>query len=117
MTVNGLREEVAGCGDAPGEFWDFQLYILGHTARSLDAVINLKKLCEDQLCGRYRVEIIDVLERPDRANEDQIMANPTLIRRWPLPVRRVIGDLSDTDLVLAGLGIRPRSADRIGEAT
>ena len=109
MAVNGLYDEVAGCGDDPGEFWDLHLYILGHTARSLDAVINLKKLCEDRLRGRYRVEIIDVLESPARANEDQIMANPTLIRRWPLPVRRVIGDLSDTDSVLAGLDIRPRS--------
>ncbi len=108
MAVNGLREEVAGCGDDPGEFWDLQLYILGHTARSLDAVINLKKLCDDRLHGRYRVEVIDVLESPDRAEQYQSMANPTLIRRWPLPVRRVIGDLSDTDSVLAGLGIRPR---------
>lgn len=109
MTTNDLREAVAGYSDDPGESWDLQLYILGHTARSLDAVINLKKLCEDQLHGRYRVEVIDVLERPERAEEHQIMANPTLIRCRPLPVRRVIGDLSDTDAVLAGLGIRPRS--------
>jgi circadian clock protein KaiB len=84
-----------------------KLYVTGETPRSRRAIANLRELCETQLAGQYEMEVIDVLERPHLAEEDRILATPTLIRELPPPLRRVIGDLSDTEKVLVGLDLLP----------
>lgn len=93
----------------PVEFWELRLYVAGQTARAVTAFANLKKLCEEHLQGRYRIEIIDLLKNPQLAKGDQILAVPTLVRNLPMPVRKIIGDLSNTERVLVGLDIRPRT--------
>jgi len=89
----------------PGEFWNLRLYVAGQTPRSLTAFANLKHLCEDHLKGRYTINVIDLVATPRLAKDDQILAIPTLVRRLPEPVRKIIGDLSDTDRVLVGLDL------------
>ena len=88
-----------------GPIYDLRLYVAGQTAKSLVARANLLKLCEQHLKGRHTIEVIDLLEQPARASEDQILAIPTLVRRHPEPVKKIIGDLSDTQRVLDGLNI------------
>jgi len=90
-------------------FFDLRLYVAGQTARSLAALANLKRICDEHLDGRYRIEVIDLLERPQLARGDQILALPTLVRRLPEPIRKLVGDLSDTESALVGLDLRPRS--------
>jgi len=98
----------SGAGDGPvPETWKLKLYIAGQTPRSLAALANLKKIVEDHLDGRYQIEVIDLLENPQLAKGDQILAVPTLVKDLPLPVRKIIGDLSDTERVLVGLDLRP----------
>ncbi|WP_018934935.1 circadian clock KaiB family protein [Thioalkalivibrio sp. ALJ24] len=80
-----------------------RLYVTGQTARSARALANLQAICEEELQGRYRIEVIDVLENPERGEDERIVATPTLIRELPPPIRRIIGDLSDRDEVLHGL--------------
>ena len=82
-----------------------KLYITGHTSRSDRAIANLRRICERELRGQYRMEVIDVMQRPQLAEDEKIMATPTLIRILPLPMRRIIGDLSDVDKVLIGLDL------------
>lgn len=91
------------------EFWDLRLYVAGQTPKSIAAVANLKRLCEEHLAGRYRVEVIDLVKNPQLARGDQILAIPTLVRRLPEPMRKIIGDLSNQERVLVGLDVRPRS--------
>ena len=85
------------------EFWQLRLYVAGQSPKSLHAVANLKAMCEEHLAGRYEIEVIDLVERPALAQHDDILAVPTLVRRLPEPLRKVIGDLSDIDRVLVGL--------------
>jgi circadian clock protein KaiB len=92
------------------EFYDLRLYVAGHTARSLAAVANLRKICKEHLAGRYRIKVIDLLEHPQLARGDQILALPTLVRRLPEPIRKLVGDLSDTERALVGLDLRPRAS-------
>jgi circadian clock protein KaiB len=87
------------------EHFDLRLYVAGATPKSLAAIVNLKKICEVHLAGRFSIEIIDLVQAPERASVDQIVALPTLVRRLPEPLRRVIGDLSKTDDVLVKLEI------------
>jgi circadian clock protein KaiB len=91
-----------------GEVWELRLYVAGQTPKSLAAFANLKRICEEHLEGRYRIEVIDLLENPQLAKGDQIFAIPTLVRQLPQPLRKIIGDLSNTERVLVGLDIRPR---------
>ncbi len=91
------------------ETWDLRLYVAGQTPRAVAAFANLQKLCEEHLAGRYRIEVIDLLKTPQLARGDQIIAVPTLVRKLPEPVRKIIGDLSQADKVLVGLDLRPRS--------
>ena len=93
-----------------GKTWELRLYVAGQTVRSLRAIENLGRICQDQLAGQYRIEIVDLAEQPEMAGADDIFALPTLVRRRPAPVRKVIGDLSDTDKVIAGLEIAARKA-------
>ncbi|OGS01120.1 MAG: circadian clock protein KaiB [Elusimicrobia bacterium RIFCSPLOWO2_12_FULL_59_9] len=92
-----------------------KLYIAGHTANSERAITNLRGLCEEALRGEYELTIIDVLERPETASQDGILATPSLILESPLPARRVIGDLSDGEQVLQGLGLKPPSSSENGK--
>ena len=103
----------------PGEavdFYELRLYVAGQTTKSLAAFANLKKICEEHLKGRYRIEIIDLLENPTLAKGDQILAIPTLVRKLPEPVRKIIGDLSNTERVLVGLDLRTIPQAEGGEA-
>ncbi len=86
--------------------FELRLYVAGQTPKSLKAFANLKAICEERLEGRYRIEVIDLLENPRLARGDQIVAIPTLVRRLPPPIKKIIGDLSDTERVLVGLDIR-----------
>jgi circadian clock protein KaiB len=89
--------------------WELRLYVAGQTAKSLLAFANLKRICEEHLAGEYRIEVVDLLKNPQLAKGDQILAVPTLVRKLPEPVRKIIGDLSNTERVLVGLDLRPRS--------
>jgi circadian clock protein KaiB len=87
--------------------WELRLYIAGKTPKSVAALSNLKKYCEEHLQGRYKIEIIDLLLQPQLAEGDQIFAVPTLVRKVPVPIRKIIGDLSNEEKVLVGLNIIP----------
>jgi circadian clock protein KaiB len=89
-----------------GEKWNLRLYTAGQSPKSLAALANLKKVCEEHLAGRYEIEIIDLLKNPRLAKDDQIVAIPTLVRKLPDPVRKIIGDLSDTEKALVGLQLK-----------
>ncbi len=88
------------------ETWDLRLYVTGRSPKCLRAVANLRQVCEEHLAGRYRIEVVDLLEDPRLAADDQIFAVPTLVRRLPPPIRKIVGDLSDEDRVLVGLQLR-----------
>ena len=88
-----------------------KLYISGGSPRAQAAIANLERICREDLAGRYSLEIVDVLENPDAAERDKILATPTLVKQLPPPLRRVIGDLSDKDKVLLGLEVRARTQD------
>jgi circadian clock protein KaiB len=104
------KKSQARTADAPvEEMWDLRLYVAGQTARSAAAFANLKKLCEEHLAGKYRIEVVDLLADPKLAQGDQILAVPTLVRKLPEPVRKIIGDLSNTERVLVGLDLRSRA--------
>jgi circadian clock protein KaiB len=91
------------------DFYILRLYVAGQTKKSLAAFANLKKICEEHLCGKYRIEVIDLLENPQLAKGDQILAIPTLVRKLPEPIKKIIGDLSNKERVLVGLDLRSRS--------
>lgn len=90
--------------------YNLRLYVAGQTPKSLTALANLKSICERHLAGRYRIEVIDLLENPQLAAGDQILAVPTLVRRLPEPLKRIIGNLSNMERVLVGLDLRPEEA-------
>jgi circadian clock protein KaiB len=90
-----------------GAFWRLRLYVAGHTPKSQTALSNLRKICRVHLRGRYRIEVVDLVKKPELSRGDQILAIPTLVRRLPEPVRKIIGDLSNTERVLVGLDLRP----------
>jgi circadian clock protein KaiB len=87
--------------------WELRLYVAGQTSKSMAAFSNLKKLCEEHLQGQYRIEVIDLLENPALAKGDQIFAIPTLVRKLPEPIKKIIGDLSNKERVLVGLNLIP----------
>jgi circadian clock protein KaiB len=91
----------------PAKAWQLRLYVTGQTPRSLAAFSNLKRVCESRLKGCYRITVIDLAKHPQLAKGDQILAIPTVVRRLPIPVRTILGDLSDTDDLLVGLDLRP----------
>jgi circadian clock protein KaiB len=92
--------------DSKEVFWNLRLYVAGQTPKSITAFANLKKICEEHLAGKYRIEVIDLLKDPRLAKGDQIVAVPTLVRKLPEPLKRIIGDLANTERVLVGLDIR-----------
>jgi circadian clock protein KaiB len=94
--------------ESSADFYDLRLYVAGQTAKSLTSFANLKRICEEHLAGRYRIEVIDLLVNPQLAQGDQILAIPTLVRKLPEPIKKIIGDLSNTERTLVGLDLRPR---------
>jgi circadian clock protein KaiB len=98
-------------GEGDKDVVELRLYIAGQTRKSIAALTNLRRICEEHLAGRYRVEVIDLMESPEQAQRDQIVAIPTLVRRLPEPIRRIIGDLSNSERVLVGLEVERRPAD------
>src|SRR5512142_2243313 len=101
--------EAAGNSVRKAREWELRLYVAGQTPKAVTAFVNLKKICEEHLSGKYRIEVIDLLKNPQLARGDQILAVPTLVRKLPVPVRKIIGDLSNTEKVLVGLDLRPRT--------
>jgi circadian clock protein KaiB len=89
--------------------WNLRLYVAGQTPKSIVALANLKRICDEHMNGQYQIEVIDLMENPQLAQRDQIVAIPTLVRELPSPLKRIIGDLSNTDRVLVGLDVVPRA--------
>ena len=120
-TLAGSRaSRTAAAGDEPKltDRYLLRLYVAGKNARAEQALANLRRICDEELDGRYELEVIDVLERPDLAEHEKVLATPTLIKRLPPPLRRVIGDLSDKEKVLLGLEVQPKAkAPRRGDAS
>ena len=106
-----MNEDTEICGPkgdkGTSEIWELRLYVAGQTPKSLAAFANLKKICEEHLVGKYKIEVIDLLKCPQLAKGDQILAIPTLVRKLPEPIKKIIGDLSNTERVLIGLDLRP----------
>ena len=109
MKTKFKTDVATAMGAQPAEHWKLRLYVAGQTPKSLVAFANLKRLCEDHLKGRYTIEVIDLVGTPRLAKDDQILAIPTLVRKLPEPVRKIIGDLSNTERVLVGLDLIPRA--------
>lgn len=111
MKTNELKSdaEKAQQTQAESDKWVLRLYVAGQTPKSITAFNNLKQICETQLEGKYSIEVIDLLVHPQLSRDDQILAIPTLVRKLPVPVRKIIGDLSNTERVLVGLDLMPRN--------
>ena len=107
MSTDAMAQEAPDPG-----FYDLRLYVAGQTPKSVAALANLKRFCEEHLAGQYTIEVVDLVENPKLARSDQILAIPTLVRRLPEPIRKIIGDLSNTERVLVGLQLRPGRAGR-----
>jgi circadian clock protein KaiB len=103
-----LNERETIIVDADAKKWNLRLYVAGQTPKSIVALANLKRICDEHMNGQYRIEIIDLMENPQLAQRDQIVAIPTLVRELPSPLKRIIGDLSNTDRVLVGLDVVPQ---------
>jgi circadian clock protein KaiB len=109
-TTDGKRElQAAPDEPLPPEQWELRLYTAGQTPKSVSAFKNLKRICEEHMPGQYHIEVIDLMQNPRLAKEDQIVAIPTLVRRLPEPLRKIIGDLSDEERTLVGLQLRRRN--------
>ena len=106
--MDGFHEYAHGVAEAEGKIWQLCLYVAGQSPKSLRAFANLKQLCDEHLPGHYEIEVIDLIEHPELARSDDILAIPTLVRRLPAPLRKIIGDLSDTERVLVGLRLQPQ---------
>ena len=100
-----IKPKRKSAGSSP-EVWELRLYVAGQMPKSIAALANLKKFCEQYLAGKYRIEVIDLIKNPQLARGDQILAIPTLVRNLPTPIKKIIGDLSNTERVLVGLHLR-----------
>jgi circadian clock protein KaiB len=96
----------SGTDTDSGASWDLRLYVTGQSPNSVRAIENLRRACEEHMPGRYRIEVVDLLENPRLAVNDQILAVPTVVRKFPTPIKKIVGDLSDTDRLLVGLQVR-----------
>ncbi len=105
MKPKAIKSQAGSASDAAE--WQLRLYVAGQTAKSIAALNNLKQLCETHLAGRYAIEVVDLLVNPQLAAGDQILAVPTLVRKFPEPIRKIIGDLSNEERVLVGLDVQP----------
>jgi circadian clock protein KaiB len=109
LQVKAKPQKAKATGGPTNAPLELRLYVAGQTPKSLIALRNLKKICEEYLQGRYRLHVIDLVKTPQLAQDDQILAIPTLVRNLPQPIRKIIGDLSDTQRVLVGLDVRPET--------
>jgi circadian clock protein KaiB len=109
-TITKKRRKTPTQTDESGnpDFWELRLYVAGQTPKSLAALANLKRICENHLANKYRLEVVDLVQDPALARGDQIFAIPTLVRKLPVPMRKIIGDLSHTERVLVGLDLRAK---------
>jgi circadian clock protein KaiB len=107
MKIRTTAKRASVSNRRSAKLWQLRLYVAGQTPRSATAFENLKAICENHLKGRYHIEVIDLVEQPQLSKGDQILAIPTLVRKLPEPMRKIIGDLSDTQRVLVGLDLRP----------
>jgi circadian clock protein KaiB len=107
MKIKTVQRRASGRPPRPAKHWQLRLYVAGQTPKSLTAFSNLKEICETHLKGHYCIQVLDFLKSPQLSKGDQILAIPTLVRKLPVPVRKIIGDLSDTERVLVGLDLRP----------
>jgi circadian clock protein KaiB len=110
LDVPQSLEALAATAVPDPDVWELRLYVAGKTARSVAAFENLTKLCQEHLAGKYKIEVVDLLVHPQLAKGDQIVALPTLVRKLPEPIRKVIGDLSNAERTLVGLQLRPGKA-------
>ena len=108
MSKSAPAEKKSSAKHPGEETWELRLYVAGQTSKSVTAFANLKKICEQHITGKYHIEVIDLLKNPALAKGDQILAIPTLVRKLPVPIRKILGDLSDTERVLVGLDLRQR---------
>jgi len=106
-TPSSLEAVARNASAKESESWELRLYVAGQTPRSVAAFANLKKICEEHIPGRYQIEVVDLLKHPQLAAGDQILAIPTLVRKLPQPLRKIVGDLRDTERALVGLQLRP----------
>ena len=104
------KNRVAKQKPEQSETWELRLYVAGQTPNSMKALANLRKIAEEHLKGKYTIEVVDLLKNPQLAAGDQILAIPTLVRKLPEPIRKIIGDLSNTERVIVGLDIRPKQS-------
>lgn len=105
--MNESQTRVDQAAEIDEGFWELRLYVAGQSGKSMVAIQNLQRICDEHLAGRYRIEVVDLLKQPQLAKGDQIVAIPTLVRALPNPVRKIIGDLSNTEKTLVGLQLRP----------
>jgi circadian clock protein KaiB len=110
--LNNSKMSPSQPSDESNEMWNLRLYVAGQTPKSLAAIANLKMICEEYLQGKFTIEVIDLLVNPQLASGDQILAIPTLVRKLPQPLRKIIGDLSNTERVLVGLDLKTRTVER-----
>jgi circadian clock protein KaiB len=103
------RKPAKSNGDASTDFWELRLYVAGQSPKSMRAFTNLKAFCDTHLAGRFKIEVVDLLKNPQLAAGDQILAIPTLVRKVPAPMRRIIGDMSNEERTLVGFDLRPRA--------
>jgi circadian clock protein KaiB len=108
MNIHSKLPEKSQKGVAHEEQHELRIYVAGQTPKSVTALANLKRICEEHLAGQYRIEVIDLLQNPQLARDDQIVAIPTLVRKLPMPIRKIIGDLSNAEKVLIGLQLRTK---------
>lgn len=106
-----LQELTQRKAPTKSDVWELRLYVAGQTPRSVAAFANLKKICEQHMPGRYNIEVVDLVKHPQLAAGDQILAIPTLVRKLPEPLRKIVGDLSDTERALVGLQLRPATLE------
>ncbi len=107
--ISDIKTKKEKQSKAAKDMWVLRLYVAGQSPKAITAFANLKKICEEQLKGKYSIEVIDLLKNPQLGADDQILALPTLVRKLPVPVRKIIGDLSNTERVLVGLDLLPMS--------
>ena len=107
-------EELAATSSGNPDSWELRLYVAGKTPKSVAALANLRRICEEHLDGKYDIEVVDLMVHPQLASGDQIVAIPTLVRKLPKPIRKVIGDLSNVERALVGLQLRPRTQESNG---
>lgn len=105
-TAKKRKKSAAAPAESPEDQWNLRLYVAGQSPRSTAAIANLRRFCEDHLAGKYSIEVVDLLENPQLARGDQIVALPTLVRKLPAPMRKIIGDLSDSERVMVGMDLK-----------